>query len=418
LIFIAKTPAPVVHPSRGDLLDLILLAVAVLYAIRGYRRGVILGVLSFGGWIAGAGVGALLAPKIARVFFQGTVHAQHGLGRRLLGLAVVIVFSIIGEYAGGLIGIRLRRAAFATPLRVFDSIGGAAFSVAGLLFVAWLVATPLSAAPFPKITRQIKHSAILATVDRVLPGIITTAFSDLGRLFQQHGFPRVFNPFAGSPLPSLLLPAPNAGVVPSTIRKSGPEVVKITGLANSCSLEVEGSGFVYAPQHVMTNAHVVAGVTHPRVTLPAPGAATLAARVVLYDPDRDIAVLFVPGLRRPPLRFDGTMKTRADGVVAGYPENGPLTAVPARVGGEQEVTGPNIYGNKEVTRDVYTLSANVRHGNSGGPLLTPSGEVGGVIFAASAEVPNVGYALTDREVAPDARRGATATRAVSTQGCD
>src|SRR5207245_10044044 len=136
------------------------------------------------------------------------------------------------------------------------------------------------------------------------------------------------------------------GVVPPALRKSGAEVVKITGLASSCSLEVEGSGFFYAPEHVMTNAHVVAGVTHPQVALPAPGAQVLSARVVLFDPDRDIAVLDVPGLHRPPLRFDGVMKVGADGVVAGYPENGPLTAVPARVGGEQEVTGPNIYGNK------------------------------------------------------------------------
>ncbi|TMK20469.1 MAG: MarP family serine protease [Actinobacteria bacterium] len=418
MLFFAKTPAPVVHPARGDLLDLILVVVALLYAVRGYRRGVILGILSFGGWLAGAGVGALLAPRIARVFFHTNLNATHSLGQRVLGLAVVIVFSIIGEYFGVLIGLRFRRAAFATPLRIFDSIGGAALSVAGLLVVAWLVATPLSAAPFPKIARQIKHSAILAAVDRVMPSVISTAFSDLARLFQQHGFPRVFNPFSGNPLPALVVPAPNAGVVPPTIRKAGPEVVKITGLAESCSLEVEGSGFVYAPQHVMTNAHVVAGVRSPRVTLPAPGAATLAARVVLYDPDRDIAILYVPALRRPPLRFDGTMKTRADGVVAGYPENGPLKAVPARVAGEQEVTGPNIYGNKEVTRDVYTLRADVRHGNSGGPLLTTSGEVGGVIFAANAEVPNVGYALTHREVSSDARAGAHRTSAVSTQGCD
>ena len=414
---LAKTPAPVVHPSRGDWLDVILAVLALLYALRGYRRGLVLGVLSFGGWLVGAGVGAVVAPKIARAFFHGSVTTQHGWGQKVLGIAVLIVFSMLGEMFGVMIGLRVRRAAFARPFRFFDSLGGAALSVAGLLVVAWLIATPLSAAPFPKVTRQIRHSAILAAVDKVMPSVITNVFSDLGRLFA-HGFPRVFNPFAGSPLPGLLVPAPDAGVVPPTIRKAGPDVVKITGIATSCSLQVEGSGFIYAPQHVMTNAHVVAGVTRPSVTLPAPGAQTLRATVVLFDPNRDVAVLYVPGLRRAPLHFDGTLRTGTSAVVAGYPENGPLKAVPARVAGENDVTGPNIYGNKDVTRDVYTLRAKVQHGNSGGPLLTTSGEVGGVIFAANAEVPNVGYALTVREVAFDARRGATATRRVSTDGCD
>jgi S1-C subfamily serine protease len=181
---------------------------------------------------------------------------------------------------------------------------------------------------------------------------------------------------------------------------------------------VEGSGFVFAPQHVMTNAHVVAGVQSPTVALPGPGAAVLSARVVLYDPNRDVAVLFVPGLTRRPLAFNGPVPTGADAVVAGYPLDGPLTARPARVAGDQEISGPNIYGDRTVTREVYTVRAVVREGNSGGPLLSPSGKVDGVVFAASVEFNDVGYALTAREVAGDARAGATATRVVSTQRCD
>jgi S1-C subfamily serine protease len=194
--------------------------------------------------------------------------------------------------------------------------------------------------------------------------------------------------------------------------------VKITGLAPSCSREQEGSGFVFAPDHVMTNAHVVAGVRNPRVALPSPGGRVLSARVVLFDPNRDVAVLYVPGIGRSPLQFAGKVSTGASAVVAGYPENGPLTAVPARVAGEQEVTGPNIYANRQVTRDVYTLRARVRPGNSGGPLLSPSGAVDGVVFAAAVYQRDVGYALTAAEVAADARAGGTATTRVSTQGCD
>jgi S1-C subfamily serine protease len=139
---------------------------------------------------------------------------------------------------------------------------------------------------------------------------------------------------------------------------------------------------------------------------------------VLYDPNRDVAILDVPGHDRPARSFAGPARTGADAVVAGYPENGPLTAVPARVAGEQPVSGPNIYDDRTVTRDVYTIRARVRPGNSGGPLLTPHGQVYGVVFAASVDQPDTGYALTAGEVASDVTRGESATTPVSTGRCD
>ena len=412
--------APIVHPGKGDLLDLILLALAVVYAVRGYRRGLLVGGLSFLGFLIGLVVGALVGPALARAVFGGghDVNAEHALAQRILALAVVFGIAMIGELLGLLAGLSLRRKVAQTPLRPLDATAGAVVGVVGLLLIAWLLGSALSAAPLPKITRQIRRSLVLSIVDRVMPAIVHPLFADLQRLLQQHGFPPVFNPFRGIPLPAPLLPAPNAGVVPSALRAAGPEVVKITGIAPSCDRAQEGSGFIFAPQHVMTNAHVVAGVRNPTVALPNPGGAVLPARVVLYDPNRDVAVLYVPGLTRHPLAFNGPVPTGADAVVAGYPLNGPLTSTPARIAGDQEVTGPNIYANRQVTREVYTLRAKVREGNSGGPLLSPSGKVDGVIFAASVELPDVGYALTAREVTSDARAGATATRAVSTQGCD
>jgi S1-C subfamily serine protease len=118
------------------------------------------------------------------------------------------------------------------------------------------------------------------------------------------------------------------------------------------------------------------------------------------------------------LSFAGKVTTGASAVVAGYPENGPLTAVAARVAGDQQFTGPNIYANRQVTREVYTLRARVRPGNSGGPLLSPGGEVDGVVFAANSDNSSIGYALTAAEVSGDARSGATRTQQVSTRGCD
>jgi S1-C subfamily serine protease len=412
--------APITQPPKGDLLDLILLVLVVVYAIRGYRRGLLIGGFSFVGFLLGLGMGALIGPPIARAVFGGghDVNAGHALAQRVLALVLVFTVAVAGEYLGLFGGVLLRRKIARTPLRPIDAVGGAVLGAVGLLVVAWLLGTALAAAPLPKVSRQIRHSVVLSIVDRVMPSIFHPLFADLQRLLQQHGLPPLFNPFGGVPMPAPFVAPPNAGVVPPALRAAGPEVVKITGIAPSCSRGLEGSGFIFAPQHVMTNAHVVAGVRNPSVALPGPGAEVLPARVVLYDPNRDVAVLYVPGLARPPLAFNGPVPTGADAVVAGYPLDGPLTATPARIAGDQEVTGPNIYANRQVTREVYTLRARVREGNSGGPLLSPSGRVDGVVFAASVELPDVGYALTAREVASDARAGATATRAVSTQGCD
>jgi S1-C subfamily serine protease len=410
------SPAPVTHPARGDLLDVALIVLTIVFALAGFRRGLIAGALSFGGFLVGAIVGSKVAPDIARALIGK--QGQDAIGQRLFALLAVVVIAMIGERIGAFLGARLRTVLAFTPVRWLDSAGGAALDVVGFLLVAWLVAFVLVAAPYPSVTKQIRRSAVLNAVGQVVPISVSHLFADLNRLLQQHQLPALGNPFAALPVPSRALPPPDAGVVPPALKAAGAQVVKITGIAPSCSRQLEGSGFVFATDHVMTNAHVVAGVRNPQVVLPAPGARVLPARVVLYDPNRDIAVLYVPNLSRSPLHFNGPVATGASAVVAGYPENGPLTAVAARVAGEQEFTGPNIYDDKQVTRQVYTLRARVRPGNSGGPLLSPDGAVDGVVFAASVDQSNVGYALTAAEVSSDARRGAIATAAVSTRGCD
>lgn len=409
-------PAPLVRPERGDWLDVALIVVAVVYAVAGYRRGLVAGALSLAGFVAGAVVGSKLAPVVARAFFDQ--QAPGAIAQRLLALAVVLVVASTGQSIGAFVGRRLRTAVSLTPARWIDSAGGSVLDATGFLLVAWLLAYLLASSPFPIVVKEIRRSAVLHAVDKVMPTSVGGLFADLNRLLQRHDLPAVGNPFAALPvLPAGLAP-PDAGSVPPALRVAGARVVKITGVAPSCRREVEGSGFVYATDRVMTNAHVVAGVRNPKVALPAPNARVLSATVVRYDPDRDVAVLLVPGLGRAPLRFAGKAETGDSAIVAGYPEGGPLRAVPARIAGDQEITGPNIYANRQVTREVYTLRGRVRPGNSGGPLLSPQGLVDGVVFAASVDNPDIGYALTAAEVSGDARAGATATRQVSTQGCD
>ncbi len=402
---------------HGDLLDLLLLALAVLAGFGGFRRGLICSITSFVGFIIGAAIGVQVAPGLARGVLKApsnAIAADQALGQRLVSLGVVLVLAAIGNFLGQLAGRKLRALIEKTPFGPVDGVGGAVVSVVTLLVVAWLFALALAYAPAPTLARQIHRSVVLQTIDKAVPNGGQRVVSALLREVQQHDLPAVSGPFATLLAPAVA--APDPAVVPTATRTAANSILKITGDAPSCSRSIEGSGFVYSPQHVITNAHVVAGVSSPRVGVP--GGGQLAAKVVLYDSNRDIAVLYVPGLTRAPLKLAGEVGSGTSAVVAGYPQNGPFTAVAARIAARTDVSGPNIYQSKTVTRQVYTIRGKVRPGNSGGPLLSADGAVYGVVFAASVDQSNVGYALTNGEIANDVAAGRSLTESVSTHGCD
>jgi S1-C subfamily serine protease len=393
----------------GDLLDIFLLAAALLFAVSGYRQGFVVGVLSFVGFLGGGVLGAKIAPSIAH---SGPLS---NLPEAVVGLGVVFIAATIGQVLASVLGGALRSRLTFQPARQVDAVAGAGVSVISLLLVAWLVGTAVSASPFPALASQVKRSQVLAAVDAMVPGSAKTFFKSFRRLVNDRGFPNVFEDFANPRIAEV--PAPDPAVAGSkAVQLARNSVLKVTGVATSCSRRIEGTGFVYAPERLMTNAHVVAGVRAPRVEVSR--GRTLEARVVLYDPNRDIAVLAVPGLTAAPLAFTGPAPSGGNAVVVGYPQDGPFTATAARIRQVQRATGPDIYEDRRVTREIYALRARVLPGNSGGPLLSPNGGVYGVVFAAAAEDPSTGYALTAAEVASDARDGRTATDRVSTQGCD
>jgi S1-C subfamily serine protease len=213
------------------------------------------------------------------------------------------------------------------------------------------------------------------------------------------------------------VPPPDTKVLNTPeLQAAEKSIVKVMGTAHSCQRRIEGTGFVYAPGRVMTNAHVVAGVDSGPIVYPL-GKRSLPAKVVLYDDKRDIAVLDVPGLKLPPLKFDEGGQSRDNAVVAGYPKNQRFTPRAARIRAKQKAKGPDIYHSGQVTREIFAIRALVEQGNSGGPLLAPNGKVYGVVFAAALDNKDTGYALTAREVAPDAQAGVNATGSVSTEAC-
>jgi S1-C subfamily serine protease len=241
-------------------------------------------------------------------------------------------------------------------------------------------------------------------------------FSEFRRLLASGPFPQVFSGIGAAHL--FAVSAPDPAVLDSPgYRAARTRVLKVQGTAPGCNRSIEGSGFVYAPQHILTNAHVVAGVTEG-LQVTTPSGQTMGATVVLYDPQVDIAVLYVPGLDLTPLKFQDQAAAGASAVVAGYPLNQSFTARPARIGGTQDAVGPDIYQTGQVNREIYEIRAKVQPGNSGGPLLSPSGQVYGVVFAAAVGSADTGFALTASEVSADAQAGAKQTTETSTQTCD
>lgn len=392
----------------GDLLDVVLAVAAVLFAFSGYRQGFVVGVLSFVGFLGGGVLGARLAPAAA------SSSLLDSLPRAAVGLMVVFLLASVGQVLATVIGGALRRRLTWKRARSVDAAAGAVISVVSLLLVSWLVGRAVADSPYSSAASQVRRSIIIGAVDDVVPDSGRRLFSSLRNLVDERGFPEVFSDLRPSQVRDVQPPDPALAGNP-VVAKVRSSVLKVTGVAPSCSRKLEGTGFVYARERVMTNAHVVAGVTEPRVQV---GDRSLAARVVLFDPRRDVAVLAVPGLTQPALPFvPEPAKDGADAIVLGYPLDGPFRPDAARVVRRQMARGADLYDDGPVTREIYTVQGQVRQGNSGGPLITPAGAVLGVVFAAAADDDTVGYVLTAAEVSADARAGREATMRVSTGRC-
>ncbi|MCU1514416.1 MAG: hypothetical protein JWO10_1506, partial [Microbacteriaceae bacterium] len=191
-------------------------------------------------------------------------------------------------------------------------------------------------------------------------------------------------------------------------------VMKIVGSAYACGQNQSGSGFVVSQNRVITNAHVVAGVTQPVVQ--SSDGRSWNGRVVYFDTVNDLAVIAVSGMPVSPLAIGKTLATGTSAVFDGYPLGGPFSSKPAAVQGISTVNVPDVYGNNPSPREIYTLAADVQQGNSGGPLIDAAGSVAGVVFAKSTTTP-AGFALTIAELGPVARQAGSLTSSVDSGHC-
>ncbi|MFC9848304.1 MarP family serine protease [Streptomyces sp. NPDC060223] len=387
-----------------DVLDLLLLLVILAYAASGYRRGLLAGCVSLAGFVGGAVIGVWVLPWMMDLVTPGTP------GATVTAVLTVLVPAVVGHELMGRLALKLRRELDRGPLRVADGIGGAAANTVAVLLVAWVAASVLGASSSTVVTQSIRNSALLGAVQNAMPETTPTWFSRATSALTEAGFPQVFNPFENEPAAGVAKPSGDS-VTATATNAAKLSTVKVEGVSGNQGRE--GSGFVYTSEHVMTNAHVVAGIDEPTVRVGGVSR-VYEATVVLFDPQKDVAVLYVPGLNAPVLPFDDTATRGDSAVVAGYPEDGGLDLQAATVASRIDATGQNIYNTGTVTREIYSIRSTVRPGNSGGPLLTTDGKVYGVVFARSTSDAETGYVLTADEVATDARQAANATAPVDT----
>ena len=384
-------------------LDIILLLLLLSYLVAGLRKGLMITLGGLLGFLAG-GVAAFFAVPIVSAWVPDATW-------RLVVIAAVALVLVIGGHAlGAALGSGLRRWLSFRPLRGLDRILGGALNVGVAAVVMSMLAFTLTTLGMPMISQQISASRVLTAIDRLTPEPVDRWTAQLRSLTMTDGLPTILDNAAPQQVE-----VPEG--VPDTegLRSASASVLKITGTAFQCGQNQTGSGFVVAPERVVTNAHVVAGVDEPVVQLLSGGA--LPARVVHFDAARDLAVLAVDGLSAEPVPVGSDLARGDTAAFAGYPAGGPFRLQGAGVEALSDIAVRNIYGTDPQVLQVYTLAANVQQGNSGGPLLDGEGRAVGVVFAKTTGDQPIGYALSAAELAPLVQAAPGYTEAVSAGEC-
>jgi S1-C subfamily serine protease len=366
-------------------LDWLIVAFALLMGFWGYQQGLIVGVLSLGGFAIGAFLGSRLGPALLPDGSHSPYAPATALAGALLigGIVAVSLEGVALTVRRRLLGPAGRR----RGLAIAESSGGAVLLVALALGMAWLFGAVALNAPGGKSLRTaVQRSAILQALNDAFPPS-SSLINVLHRID-----PRVA---VKGPSPDVAAPDSKIAQDPD-VQAAGRSVVRVLGTA--CGLGVEGSGWIAAPDLVVTNAHVVAGESDTTVT-PAGSSTPLDATPVHYDSQNDLSLLHVNGLGGTPLSFAPDVQAGTPGAVLGYPENGPFRIAPARVGMTGPVVTEDSYGQGPITRELTALRGEVRSGNSGGPLVDGDGRVMGTVFAATTQGKPGGYAVPNDVVA-------------------
>lgn len=338
--------------------DWVVLGVIAVSALYGLATGFLRGAFSLAGFALGAYLGARLAPELLR-------DASPYVPLVALGSAILLG-SLMRGLAGMLAGVLRTSLGIIPGIRFLDSIAGLVLGLVAGVLLCWAVGAVLLYLPGQSdLRREVQRSAILSRINDEFPP---------ERLLETLERVDPIGVFLGPPA---IVPPPDAALAkdPDVIRAS-KSVVRVTGIA--CGLGIEGSGWIARSGFIVTNAHVVAGISQPRVDLP--NGRAYAATVVAFDVTNDLAVLRVPGLRGRPLGI-GEPDRGTPVALVGYPQNGPLRRTPGRLGGTRKVLSRDAYGDGPISRQVTTIRGLVEPGSSGGPGIDAQGRVRTTVFA-------------------------------------
>lgn len=394
------------------LVDIVVIAVLIVALVLGVRSGLLAGLGSLVGLVVGALVAYWVVP-LALPLVSDVLTAPGWRSVVVIAGTLVIVAGCAA--IGAAIGSAARRGVDRVRLGWLERLLGGALSVVVAALTVSLVAQTVVIAGIPLLSTAVSSSRVVRTIDALTPAPVDSALAQVRGAFLEEGLPRLGDLFG----PGVVLdggePAPQVALDDPALNAAAQAVARISGVAYACGTSSTGTGFVAAEDRIVTNAHVVAGVSDPVVELP--DGTVREGRIVYFDPVDDLAVIAVDDIDVAPLPVADALVTGQEGVVQGYPYGGPFTMGGARVLSVGVVDVPDIHGTASAPRDIYALAAAVRPGNSGGPLLTPAGDVAGVVFARADSGEDIGYAMTPAEFAPVVAQAPALTQSVSTGSC-
>ena len=393
-----------------NFIDVFIPAAFLVFGWIGFRRGILRTVLSIIGLLVGGAAGAIATPSIQSLI------SNNAFGfKPTIGLTSIILGASLGMFLFGILGSFLRVVLLPFPfMKTIDSLIGFGLAIIAVASISSTLSSAAQVIPNKTVNNLFSQSKFIAQIDLYLPERFKNAAQKIQNVITDSPLPEVFKSLVESRITPTQLESDVA--IPEIVTKSVASTVRIDGIAESCSAAMVGTGFIVSPERVITNAHVVAGVIDPVVTV-SNSKTQLSGKVIAIDRKKDIAIIYVPGLNGEKLTFIGPATPNEIGFVVGYPNGGNLRTSAVSVSSEFESIGTDIDGNGETKRDVIVFGGDVRPGNSGGPLLNEQGQVLGVVFAADAEHKNTGYALAPSEVAKLVSETSSVMEAIETGNC-
>jgi S1-C subfamily serine protease len=393
-----------------NFIDIFIAAAFLIFGWIGFRRGILRTILSIIGLIAGGAAGAIATPLIQSLI------SNNAFGfKPTIGLTSIILGASLGMFLFGVLGSFLRVVLLPFPfMKTIDSLIGFGLAIFAVASISSTLSSAAQVIPNKTVNNLFSQSQLISQIDQYLPARFKDTAQKIQNVITDSPLPEVFKSLVESRITPTQLESDVA--IPEKVTKSVASTVRIDGIAESCSAAMVGTGFIVSPERVITNAHVVAGVKEPVITL-FNSQTQLGGRVIAIDRKKDIAIIFVPGLTGEKLTFIGPVTPNEIGFVVGYPNGGNLRTMPVSVTSEFESIGTDIDGNGETRRDVIVFGGDVKPGSSGGPLLNDQGQVLGVVFAADAENKNTGYALAPSEVAKLVSETSSVMQAIETGEC-